>query len=467
MVKDTSVPQEKAKVQGKISSVRSQVATVEITSDERPSLYEILVSPENGGADGIKLEVFYQSENIAMCVTLSDPTKIFRGMPVVGTGQALQIGAGPALLGRVINLFGAPQDGNNAIETPEQISIYLRNQASKAVKNNYELMETGIKAVDFLTPFIRGGKIGFIGGAGVGKTILLTELMHNVTIRNKGVAVFAGVGERTREGQELFQRLKETNVMERTILILGQMNENAAIRFRVALAATTLAEYFRDQGNEVMFFIDNMFRFVQAGNEVANLLGTLPSEQAYQATLQSEVSLLENRLVSSDKGVITSIQTIYVPADDVTDPGVNAVLSYLDAAVVLSRSAAQQGLYPPIDIGPSTSTAVSRNLISPRHKDMLTAFRQLMERYERLSRVVAIVGEGELSSADRLMFNRTKKIINYLTQPFFSTEIHTGRKGVYVDRDTTINDIADILSGSVDQYPPEKLLFIGSLKELK
>lgn len=463
MPKEKTATEEKNQVRGKVASVRSQVATVEITSEERPSLHEILMS-EDGG---VILEVFYQSENIVMCITLSDPNKIFRGLVVTGTGQPLEIGTGPKLLGRVINVFGDPQDGGGNFEAPDKVSIYRRSQSLQGVRNKYELLETGIKAVDFLTPFIRGGKIGFIGGAGVGKTILLTELMHNVTIRNKGIAVFTGVGERTREGQELFQRLKEANVMERTVLLLGQMNENAAIRFRAALAGTTLAEYFRDQGNEVMFFIDNMFRFVQAGNEVSSILGTLPSEQAYQATLQSEVSFLENRLVSNDKGAITSIQTIYVPADDITDPGVNAILSYLDGAVVLSRTAAQQGLYPPIDIGPSTSTAVTRNLISPRHKDMLTAFRQLMDRYERLSRVVAIVGEGELSSADRLMFNRTKKIINYLTQPFFSTELHTGKKGVYVDRDTTINDIADILSGSVDQFPPEKLLFIGSLKELR
>jgi F-type H+-transporting ATPase subunit beta len=453
----------KDKITGKIVMVRGQVATVVITSKEKPRVSEILQVVND---PTIKLEVYYQNEDQAVGVILTQSRKLFRGMMMESVGDVFQIGVGSQYLGRVINLFGEVQDGGNPIKPSQTKSIYQLKQPLTAIKSGLELMETGIKAIDFLTPFLRGGKIGFIGGAGVGKTILLTELMHNVTLRSKGVAVFAGVGERTREGQELFSRMKETGAMDKMVLILGQMNENAAIRYRVALAGVTMAEHFRDEGQEVMFFIDNMFRFVQAGNEMSTLLGTLPSEQAYQATLQSEISALQDRLVSNQKGTITSVQTIYVPADDVTDPGVNAVIGFLDTAVVLSRSSAQIGLYPPIDISPSTSTAISRNLISPRHKDMLTVFRQLLDKYEKMSRVVAIVGESELSAADRLMFLRTKKIINYLTQPFFSTELHTGKKGVYVERDTTINDIADILSGSVDHIPAEKLLFIGSLKEV-
>ncbi|MCL4398035.1 F0F1 ATP synthase subunit beta [Patescibacteria group bacterium] len=460
MPKDT----EGYKVKGKVVQVKGQVAVVEIISDARPALYELLVATDD---PEIKFEVYYQSEDVTMCVILSEGNKIVRGMEVTGTGEELQIGLSMGLLGRVINLFGQPQDGGEPIKFEKSKSIYQKKPNLNAIAGGYELLETGIKAIDFLTPFLRGGKTGFIGGAGVGKTILLTELMHNVTVRRKGIAVFAGVGERIREGQELFMRLQEAKVMDRTVIILGQMNENAAIRYRAALAATTMAEYFRDQKNEVMFFIDNMFRFVQAGNEVATLLGTLPSEQAYQATLQSDVSYLEDRLVSTADGAITSVQTIYVPSDDVSDPGVNAVISFLDTAIVLSRSAAQTGIYPPIDMQASTSTAISRNLISERHKDMLRAFRQLLEKYEKLGRIVAIIGEGELSAADRLMYTRTKKIINYLTQPFFSTEIHTGRKGIYVDRETTINDIADIMSGSVDTIPAQKLMYIGTLKDLK
>ncbi len=452
-------------VNGKIVQVKGQVVAVEITSEAKPARAELLVCPDNSGAS---IEVYYQSEDITMCIILSEGNKkIKRGDTVCGTDEQLQIGLGNELLNRVVNLFGEAQDGGEPVKFETKRSIYQKKTSLTSISGGYEILETGIKAIDFLTPFLRGGKTGFIGGAGVGKTILLTELMHNVTVRHKGVAVFAGVGERIREGQELFVRLGEAKVMDRTAMILGQMNENAAVRYRVALAGTTMAEYFRDQGNEVMFFIDNMFRFVQAGNEMATLLGTLPSEQAYQATLQSEVSALEDRLVSTRDGTITSVQTVYVPADDVSDPGVSAVLSFLDTAIVLSRSAAQTGMYPPIDMQNSTSTAISRNLIGARHQDMLRAFRQLLDKYDKLRRIVAIVGEGELSAADRLMYTRTRKILNYLTQPFFSTEVHTGRKGVYIERETAINDIADIMSGSVDQVPAEKLMYIGALKDLE
>lgn len=453
-----------ATVRGKVRVVRGQVAEVEITSKDRPILHEVLEATTD---PSIKLEVYYQTEGTVMCVILADNNGIYRGMEVVGTGQELQVPVGDGLLGRVINLFGEPQDNLGELKTKEHRSIYQRSPVLAEIKGDYELLETGIKAIDFLTPFVKGGKTGFIGGAGVGKTILLTELIHNVTVRHEGVSVFAGVGERIREGQELFQRLKEVKVMDNTVLVLGQMNERAAIRSRVGLAAATLAEHYRDQGREVLFFIDNMFRFVQAGNEVATLLGTLPSEQAYQATLQSEVSYLEDRLISNEKGSITSVQTVYVPSDDVSDPGVNAVVSFLDTAVVLSRASAQMGLYPPVDIVSSSSTAVSRGLVSEQHKDLLTIFRQLLERYNKLSRIVAIVGETELSGADRLTFNRAKKIINFMTQPFFSTEAQTGRPGVYVDREAMLGDIASILAGAMDNVPAEKLLYIGSLKDIK
>lgn len=449
---------------GKVVGVRGQVAEVEITSEIHPTLREVLVCPTDSE---VKLEVCYQSDNIITCVILSDDVKIYRGMEVAGTGDSLHFPVGDKLLGRVVNLFGEAQDGMEAIKKETDWPIYRTENTVVTASGDYELLETGIKAIDFLTPFLKGGKIGFVGGAGVGKTVLLAELMHNITIKQSGVAIFAGVGERIREGQELYQRLRESGVMDKTLLVLGQMNESAAVRSRVAMAAVTAAEYFRDRGENVLFFLDNMFRFVQAGNEVATLLGTLLSEQAYQATLQSEIGLIEDRLVSNSKGAITSVQTVYVPSDDVSDPGVNAVVSFLDTAVVLSRGTAQMGLYPPIDISVSTSTAISRGLISDRHKDILMAFRQLLDKFEKLSRVVAIVGESELSASDRLMYIRTRKIINYLTQPFFATEIQTGKPGVYVDRETTINDIADILSGTVDNFPPEKLLYIGTLKDLK
>ncbi len=415
----------------------------------------------------IKLEVFYQSEDISSCLILSDSSKLYRGLELVNLGASLEIPVGDKLLGRVVNLFGEPQDKPDPIEGTKLRSIYSQALGMATLKGRLEVLETGIKVIDFLVPFLRGGKIGFIGGAGVGKTILMTELIHNITARNSGVSIFAGVGERIREGQELLERLAAAKVMKNTVMVLGQMNENAAIRYRAALSAITVAEYFRDQGKDVLFFIDNMFRFIQAGNEVATLLGILPSEQAYQATLQTEISSLEDRLISTQNASITSIETIYVPSDETNDPGVSAIVPFLDTAIYLSRSIAQLGIYPPIDMATSTSTAVSRNLITAEHSALLISFRQLLDRYNKISHIVAIVGESELSSQDQILFNRVRKVINYFSQPFFSTEIQTGRKGVYVPKEKTVADVKAILSGKLDSLPGERFLYIGSLDDLK
>ena len=451
-------------VKGKIASIKGQIADIEIESKDLPSLYEILTCPTE---PGVYLEVFYQSQDISSCLILSNPTKLYRGMSLVGTGSDLKVPADEAVLGRIINLFGEPLDGGKEISTPNRVSIYSKTPTISTLKSSYQILETGLKAIDFLTPILRGGKVGFIGGAGVGKTILITEILHNITTNHEGVSVFAGVGERIREGQELYQRLAESKVLDKTVMLLGQMNENAAIRFRIALAAAAIAEYFRDQKKtDVLFFIDNMFRFVQAGNEVSTLLGTIPSEQAYQATLQTEISSLEDRLIATENGSITSLQTIYVPSDEVTDAGVTAIMSFLDTAVVLSRTVAQQGLYPPVDIFQSSSSTLSRNLIGEEHFNTLTNFQQMLDRYNRLSHIVAIVGESEISSDDQIVFNRVKKVVNYLTQPFFTTENQTGRKGVYVPRDTTVRDIRGILDGEYDEVPAEKFLYVGSLKDL-
>lgn len=455
----------KPSVWGKVEMVQGQIAQVKIESDNFPETSEILTCPNDLS---VKLEVYYQDNNLAYCLILSKPTSLYRNMSIVGTGSELEIPVSDAVLGRVINLFGVPQDGQGPINSTSKSPIYTKAPSLNIARAGSKILETGIKAIDFLTPFLEGGKIGFIGGAGVGKTILMTELIHNITVEHHGVSIFAGVGERIREGQELFQRLKESKVMDSTVMILGQMNENAAIRFRVGLAAASLAEYFRDiQKRDVLFFIDNMFRFVQAGNEVSTLLGTIPSEQAYQATLQSEVSSLEDRLISTDNGSITSIQTVYVPSDELTDAGVNTIMSFLDTAVVLSRSVAQMGIYPPVDIFQSSSSNLSRNLLGNEHYEVFTKFQELLERYNKLSHIVAIVGEAELSSEDQVIFARVKKIINYLTQPFFVTEAQTGRKGAYVPKATTVADIKTILMGKIDEVSDEKLMYIGALADLK
>ncbi len=450
---------------GRIAAVKSQVAEVSWDSDQYPELLELLTSSTD---PSVKLEVFSQSEDTVYCLILSDPNKLWRGMEIVGTESKLKIPAGDGLLGRIINLFGEPQDGKGQIQPSTYMPIYSKTTPLSTLKSSFQLLETGIKAIDFLTPLPKGGKIGFIGGAGVGKTILMTEILHNITKYHKGVSVFAGVGERIREGQELFQRLESSDVLKSTALVIGQMNENAAIRFRVALAAAAMAEYFRDlEKKDVLFFIDNMFRFLQAGNEVAAVLGEIPSEQGYQATLQSEISSLQDRLISNDNGSITSIQTIYAPSDEIGDPAVNAITAFLDTAVVLSRAVAQTGIYPPLDLFQSSSSTLSKTLLGEEHFETLTMFQKLLDNYDKLSHIVSIVGEAELSAEDRLLYNRTKKIINYLTQPFFSTEMQTGRNGIYVPRNTTVKDIKVILSGKLDGVPTENFLYLGSLADLK
>ncbi len=453
-------------VKGIISSVNGQIAQVEIEDNIFPMLSEILISTED---PSVVLEVFSQSQDKVFCQILSNPDKLFRGMQVSGTGSDLKIPVGKTCLGRVMDVFGNPRDNLGPINKSSQTSIYSQAPSLNIVKVSYQILETGIKAIDFLTPIQKGGKTGFIGGAGVGKTIILTELLHNITATQKNVySVFAGVGERIREGQELYQRLKESGVLPKTVIVLGQMNENAAIRFRVALAAVAQAEYFRDiLKSDVLFFIDNMFRFVQAGAEVATLLGTIPSEQAYQATLQTEISTLEDRLISTENGSITSFQNVYVPADEITDAGVVAVASFLDTAIVLSRSVAQKGIYPPIDLFQSSSSTLSKATLGEAHFKAFTEFQQLLDNYNRLAHIVAIVGEEELSAENRILYNRTKKIIHYLTQPFFMTEKQTGKRGVAVPRETTIKDIEMILSGSLDNIPAESFMYIGSLKEAK
>lgn len=461
--------------QGTITAVNGQIATVRIEGDLFPQDLEILVAEQD---PQVVLEVFSQSETNILCQILSKSDRLYRGMTVLGTGSDLKIPVGKQVLGRVIDLFGNPKDNAGPLPQNNQqnkTSIYSKAPTLSIIQSSYSILETGIKAIDFLTPIQKGGKVGFIGGAGVGKTILLTELLHNITLRQtqgkpeKNVfSVFAGVGERIREGQELLQRLRESKVLPKTVIVIGQMNENPAIRFRVALAAVSQAEYFRDVvKSDVLFFIDNMYRFVQAGAEVATLLGTIPSEQAYQATLQTEINNLEDRLIPTQNGSITSFQNVYVPADEITDAGVNSVMSLLDTSIVLSRANAQKGIYPPIDLFQSSSSTLTRAFLGDLHFKALTEFQKLLENYNKLSHIVAIVGEEELSAENRILYNRTKKIINYLTQPFFMTEKQTGKKGAIVPRNTTIKDVAMILSGKLDNIPAEKFMYIGSLQDAK
>lgn len=452
---------------GRVRGVRGQIVEVEYDNKEGlPKFFDILVCPDN---KEVRLEVYaYGEDNTLFCLSLSKRRLLFRGMLIVSTGAPLTVPTGDNVLGRVFNLFGEPVDNKGPIENVEFRPIYQDKDKTLNVVTSQEILETGIKQIDFLTPFVKGGKTGFVGGAGVGKTVLMTELLHNITFKHKGVSMFAGIGERIREGHELMKALEDSKVISRVALIFGQMNENAIIRFRVAWAAASLAEYFRDvQKKDVLFFADNVYRFVQAGAEVSAVLGSIPSELGYQATLETEITNFEDRLVSTPNGSITSCQTVYVPADELSDVGVVAILSHLDAQVILSRDRASRGFYPPIDSLVSSSNTLNRRIVGDRHYEVATKALETLHNHQRLSRIVAIVGEAELSAEDQLVYQRAKKLINYFTQSFFTTEAQTGKKGAYVERETTINDVDMILTGKLDLVPEDKFMYIGSIQDAK
>ncbi len=444
--------------------VKGQIATVRFEEEKLPQLWEILSSPKN---PQIKLEVHsFDQRNKIYCLSLTPPELLVRGTPIVATGKPLTIPTGKEILGRIINLFGQPLDGRGAIQTGSTMPIYGVAPSFGLLKAGEEIIETGVKAIDFFTPLLQGGKIGLVGGAGVGKTILMSELLHNITGKHRGVSVFAGIGERIREGHELWLELEKAEVLDKIVLLMGQMNENAAVRFRTASAAAAVAEYFRDQEKlDVLLFVDNTFRFAQAGSEVAALLGEIPSELGYQATLESEMANFQNRLVTTENGAVTSIQTIYVPADELSDPAVNAAMSYVDSVVILSREVAQRGHYPAIDPIRSSSTILKKEIVGAKHFETATEAVGVLNRYERLSRVAAIVGEAELSPHDQLIYQRAKKLLNYLTQPFFVTEKQSSRLGAFVTAEKTVRDIGLILAGEFDEVPNERFLYIGSLDD--
>ncbi|OGG04406.1 F0F1 ATP synthase subunit beta [Candidatus Gottesmanbacteria bacterium RBG_16_52_11] len=447
--------------------MRGQIVEVSYDDDSvLPQFFEILTSPENSE---VRLEVYaYGDDNTLFCLSLTKRRLIRRSMPIVSTGGPLKVPVGDAILGRVFNLFGLPVDNKGPLDTRDWIPIYKDKNVRVDVVTSQEVLETGIKQIDFFTPFVKGGKVGFVGGAGVGKTVLMTELLHNITYKHQGISIFAGIGERIREGHELMKALEESKVISRVALIFGQMNENAIIRFRVAWAAAALAEYFRDvEKKDVLFFADNVYRFVQAGAEVSAVLGSIPSELGYQATLETEISNFEDRLVSSTTGSITSCQTVYVPADELSDVGVAAILSHLDAQIILSRDRASRGYYPPIDALVSTSATLNPRITGEEHYRAATSALEALNNHQRLSRIVAIVGEAELSAYDQTVYRRAKKLINYMTQPFNTTEAQTGKKGVYVERETTVKDVQAILAGKTDDVPEDKLMYIGNLAEAK
>jgi len=453
---------------GKIVGINGQIVTVSCSGSYRPNLRELLTSPEDST---IKLETHsYKNENDMYCLLLSARDKVRRNLKVITTGGQITIPVGKEILGRVIDLYGNPQDGLGPIKEGPLRPIYSQGgekviEVGKSEKKERnKIVQTGIKAIDFFTPLPRGGKLGLIGGAGVGKTILMTEILRNINSEGDVISVFAGIGERIREGHELWQTLKMTEVLYRTTLIFGGMNENAAVRFKIAWAAATIVEYYRDvEKTDVLFFVDNIFRFVQAGSELSTLLEEIPSEFGYQPTLQTEIAQFESRVTSTDDASVTSIQTVYVPADVFSNPSVVATLPHLAAVVILSRDVAHQGRRPSINLYKSKSSVIDAGFIGHDHYETIIKTVEVLNHYERLSRITAIIGEEELSMQDQKILHRAQKIVNYMTQPFFTAEAQTGRKGVFVQREDSVRDVRDILAGKFDTLPEEKFLYIGNL----
>ncbi len=455
------------KGKGTIIAILGQVVEVEFI-DSVPQLHDLLYVADN---PDIKLEVYASSARGAFyCLLLSSFAKLKRGQEVINTGEPIKVPVGPEVLGRIMNVFGAPQDGGGEIKAAKTRPITIGDTEYDDVVVPSQLLETGIKALDFFSPLLRGGKIGLFGGAGVGKTILLTEVIHNVVVlaKNRNVSIFTGVGERIREGQELYETLDESKVLPSVSLVFGQMSENPAVRFKTAITGVSLAEYFRDEEQkDVLFFIDNIFRFAQAGYELSTLMNTIPGEGGYQATLASEMAGFHERLASTKNASITSMEAIYVPSDDVTDTGVQSVMPFLDSSVVLSRAIYQEGRFPAIDFLSSTSSALSPDIVGDEHYNTFIEAQGLLKRALTLERIVSLIGESELPQADQVIYKRARLLKSYMTQSFFVTESQTGRKGEYVKLADTIADVQDILKGAYDTLEPEKLMYVGTLQNQK
>ena len=447
---------------GVIAKVRGPV--VDISCDRLPPIHQALRSSIDH--ETYIFEVYqHLDERHVRAITLHRTSGLRRGMLVFDTGAPVHVPVAPDCLGRVLNLFGEPLDGGPPLTTREFRNILAKPAPLHETKPVSGILETGIKVMDLLFPFIRGGKTGLFGGAGIGKTVLLTEFMHAIVALHRGVSVFAGVGERIREGHELWHEMQKAGVMPQTTLIFGQMDESPGVRFRVGLAAVTYAEYFRDTlQKDVLFLMDNVFRFVQAGSEISGLLGRMPATVGYQPTLMTEVAELEERIISTTKGAITSVQAVYVPADDMTDPAVSGILNHLDTLVILTRAQASQGIYPAVDPLQSTSKLMDRHFLGDRHYRIAEGVREHLARYRELEDILTMLGIGELSEADRRIVIRARKLQRYLTQPFHVTAELTGIQGVSVPLADTLLDCEAFLRGEFDDVPEDRCYMRGSMK---
>ncbi|MBN1779093.1 MAG: F0F1 ATP synthase subunit beta [Candidatus Buchananbacteria bacterium] len=452
--------------QGVIKKVIGPVVDVYF-ADQLPEIYHAL--KVKNGSEELILEVQqHLGGQLVRTVALGATDGLSRGMSVENTGQAITVPVGPKTLGRMFNVLGQPIDNKPDSGAKDYWPIHRSAPAFSEQSTKAEVLETGIKAIDLICPFLKGGKVGLFGGAGVGKTVIIQELIRNIASEHGGYSIFAGVGERTREGNDLYREMSESGVIDKTSLVFGQMNEPPGSRLRVGLSALTMAEYFRDEEHkDVLLFIDNIFRFTQAGSEVSALLGRIPSAVGYQPNLASEMGELQERITSTDKGSITSVQAVYVPADDLTDPAPATTFAHLDSTVVLNRSLAELGIYPAVDPLDSSSTILDPRIVGQKHYDVARAVQKILQRYKDLQDIIAILGMEELSAEDKLAVNRARKIQRFLSQPFYVAEQFAGIPGQYVSRQNTVDGFAAILNGEYDNVPEQEFYMKGSIDQIK
>ena len=451
---------------GKVIQVMGPVLDIRFQEGQLPELLNA-IEIENQGSRVIAEVAQQIGDDVVRCIAMNSTDGMVRGVDAVDTGAPISVPVGDACLGRVFNLLGDPVDKKPVPQNAERWSIHRQAPSYEEQMPTTEILETGIKVVDLICPYAKGGKIGLFGGAGVGKTVLIMELIHNVATAHGGTSVFTGVGERTREGNDLYGEMQESGVIEKTALVYGQMNEPPGARMRVALSGLTMAEYFRDVKNQdVLLFIDNIFRFTQAGSEVSALLGRMPSAVGYQPTLASEMGALQERITSTKKGSITSVQAVYVPADDLTDPAPATTFTHLDATTVLSRDIASQGIYPAVDPLESTSRILTPDMVGQEHYEVARAVQQILQRYQELQDIIAIMGMDELAEEDKLAVNRARKVQRFMSQSFSVAEQFTGMPGQYVPLKETIRGFRMIIDGECDDIPESCFLFAGTIDEV-
>ena len=451
---------------GKIVQIVGVVLDVKFENENSlPNLLNALVI-KLGDKEIVAEVAQHIGDDTVRCISMSATDGLVRGMEAVDTGRPISVPVGDATLGRIFNVLGEPVDEAPAPKNAPELPIHRQAPAYNEIGGTAEILETGIKVVDLLAPYLKGGKIGLFGGAGVGKTVLIQELINNIAKQHGGISVFAGVGERTREGNDLYHEMKESGVLNKTALVFGQMNEPPGARMRVALSGLTMAEYFRDEQNQdVLLFVDNIFRFTQAGSEVSALLGRMPSAVGYQPTLATEMGNLQERITSTKRGSITSVQAVYVPADDLTDPAPATTFTHLDAKTVLSRQIASLGIFPAVDPLESTSRVLDPKIVGDEHYEVARGVQSILQRYKELQDIIAILGMDELSDEDKLIVARARKIQRFLSQPFTVAEQFTGFQGKYVPVKETIRGFKEILEGKHDDLPESAFLFVGSIDE--